>query len=60
MKPKYEIGKSNQEVTYSQGYVHMYQKDIGGRSAIDNAYRKNAIFSIKSFGESIISLPNDS
>jgi hypothetical protein len=42
-----------------QGYVHMYQMDIDGNTAIDKAFRHNAIFCVKALGETILTLPDD-
>ena len=37
----------------------MYQQDISGQNAIDNAFKKNAIFCIKAFVETLLILKND-
>ena len=36
--------------------VHMYQEDISGDNAIERAFRKNSIFCIQSFVESLLQL----
>ena len=42
------------------GHVHMYQRDIKGRTAIDYAFSKNAIFCVKAFVETLMTLPKNS
>ena len=37
----------------------MYQNDISGINAIDNAFQKNSIFSIKAFVDSMLDLKQD-
>lgn len=37
----------------------MYQKDISGRSVIDYAFQKKAIFSIKAFVETLLILKDE-
>jgi len=37
----------------------MYQTDVGGRNAIDHAFKKNAIFCIKAFVETLLILPEE-
>lgn len=36
--------------------IHMYQEDISGMNAIDHAFEKNSIFSIKLFIDSLLEL----
>jgi len=43
---------------FSNCQVHMYQQDLEGLSAIDYAFRKNAIFCIKAFVETLLLLPD--
>jgi hypothetical protein len=37
----------------------MYQEDITGKNAIDNAFDKNSIFCIKLFVDSLLQLKNE-
>jgi len=37
----------------------MYQHNISGINAIDNAFQKNSIFSIKAFVDSMLDLKED-
>lgn len=39
--------------------VHMFQDDISGTSAIDNAFEKNSIFCIKLYVDKLLSLVTD-
>ena len=39
--------------------VHMYQEDISGKNAIDNAFDQNSIFSIKAFVDSLLQLTDE-
>ena len=41
------------------GHVHMYQSDISGQNVIDYAFKKNAIFCIKAFVETLLILSDD-
>ena len=43
----------------SKQSVHMYQEDISGKNAIDIAFEKNSIFSIKLFVDSLLQLTNE-
>lgn len=49
--------QDNTEIFYSNiGQVHMYQSDIGGYNAIDYAFKRNSIFCIKAFVETLLIL----
>ena len=39
--------------------IHMYQEDMSGESAIENAFKKNSIFSIKAFIDNLLDIQND-
>jgi hypothetical protein len=41
------------------GQVHMYQSDISGQNVIDYAFKKNAIFCIKAFVETLLILSDE-
>ena len=43
----------------NQGQVHMYQPDISGSNAIDYAFKKDSIFCIKAFVDSLLILSNE-
>jgi hypothetical protein len=51
----YSLSKSSET---NQFRVHMYQDDISGDNAIERAFRKNSIFCIQSFVESLLQLSN--
>jgi hypothetical protein len=42
-----------------ENLIHMYQEDMSGRNAIDNAFEKNSIFCIKAFVDSLLQLTED-
>lgn len=44
---------------FNQGAIHMYQSDISGQNAIDQAFKKNAVFCIKAFVETLIILTDE-
>ena len=37
----------------------MYQDDMSGESAIDNAFKNNSIFCIKAFIDNLLEISND-
>lgn len=42
-----------------QNMVHMYQNDIDGINAIDNAFANNSIFCIKAFVDNLLQLTDE-
>ena len=44
---------------HAHNKVHMYQEDIGGKNAIDNAFECNAIFCIKAFVDNLLQLTDE-
>ena len=50
---------ANQMGKLGDSSVHMYQEDISGKNAIDNAFDQNSIFSIKAFVDSLLQLTDE-
>ena len=48
------MADNNEVFLKNQGTVHMYQNDLSGKNAIDYAFKKESIFCIKNFVDSIL------
>lgn len=53
------VCQSKDHFHVSENLVHMYQEDMSGKNAIDNAFEKNSIFCIKAFVDSLLQLTDE-
>ena len=53
---KETLQNNNEVFQQNLGVVHMYQDDISGQNVIDYAFKKNAIFCIKAFVDTLLVL----